>query len=206
MITVGYGDIYPVTTQGRVISMVLALCGMGLFSLITAEITTVLYRISKEAKNQKSESNICPLYPPEKRGLERDLLQNGFPVHLMPLSDSYSIYQVNTKNEIPAEICNSDFYSITKTDDEISILTNCETPFPNLKSEKGWKGFKVAGILDFSLVGILNELTKPLRENGISAFVISTFNTDYLFVKDTDFQEAIGIFSKTKTVWIKEND
>jgi voltage-gated potassium channel len=202
--TVGYGDIYPVTTQGRIISMVLALCGMGLFSLITAEITTVLYRISKEAKNQKSESNICPLYPPEKRGLERDPVQNGFPVHLIPLSDIYSIYQVNNEKEIPDGIYRSGFYSVTKTDDEISILTNCETPFPNLKSEKGWKGFKVAGILDFSLVGIINDLTKPLKEHGISVFVVSTFITDYLFVKETDFQKAIGIFEKTETVRIQK--
>jgi len=121
-------------------------------------------------------------------------------IELITLVDSFVIYQVVDVKEIPAEICNSSFYSFTKTEDEISILTNCEKPFSHLKSEKGWKGFKVAGVLDFSLVGIINEITRPLRENGISVFVISTFNTDYLFVKETDLQRTIDIFNKTETV------
>lgn len=124
----------------------------------------------------------------------------GKMIELITLADSFAIYQVADENEIPAEIFRSGFYSITKTDDEISILTNCEKPFPQLKSEKGWKGFKVAGVLDFSLVGIINEITQPLKENGISVFVISTFNTDYLFVKETDFQNGIGIFEKAATI------
>jgi uncharacterized protein len=130
-------------------------------------------------------------------------IKNGIAmINLIPLTDSFTIYQVANEKEIPAEIYGSGFYSVTKTCDEISIVTSCETLFPQLKSEKGWKGFKVAGILDFSLVGIINELTKPLKENGISVFVVSTFNTDYLFVKETAFQQAIEIFSKTGTIRI----
>jgi uncharacterized protein len=123
-------------------------------------------------------------------------------IELIPLTDLFTIYQVATEKEIPKEIYYSGFYSVTKTDDEISILTNCETMFPDLKSEKGWKGFKVAGILDFSLVGIINDLTKPLKDHGISVFVVSTFNTDYLFVKEADFLKAIDIFGKTETIRI----
>jgi uncharacterized protein len=123
-------------------------------------------------------------------------------IELIPLAESFTIYQVETEKEIPAEIYGSGFYSVTKTGDEISIVTSCETLFPHLKAEKGWKGFKVAGTLDFSLIGIINELTKPLKENGISVFVLSTFNTDYLFVKETAFQQAIEIFSKTGTIRI----
>jgi uncharacterized protein len=124
-------------------------------------------------------------------------------IELIPLTDLFAIYQVNNEKEIPAEIYCSGFYSITKTDDEFSILTNCQTRFPHLKSEKGWKGFKVAGILDFSLVGIIHEITKPLKENGISVFVVSTFNTDYLFVKEEVFEKAIDIFGKAELVRIQ---
>ena len=66
----------------------------------------------------------------------------------------------------------------------------------------GWKGLKVDGILDFSLVGILHDLTKPLKENGISVFVLSTFNTDYLFVKKESFEKALDIFSSEKNIRI----
>ncbi len=67
----------------------------------------------------------------------------------------------------------------------------------------GWKGFKVDGILDFSLVGIINDITKPLKDSQISVFVISTFNTDYIFVKKESFDRAIEIFKSTKNIDIK---
>lgn len=125
-------------------------------------------------------------------------------INLIPLVDTFSIYQLTDKQEIPIEIISSGFYSITKTNDEISIVTSCNLDFKSLKSSKNWKGFKVNGILDFSLVGIINDLTKPLKDNGISVFVLSTFNTDYLFVKKEYFDRAIDIYKFTDNILIKE--
>jgi hypothetical protein len=73
----------------------------------------------------------------------------------------------------------------------------------NTKSDTDWQGFKVEGILDFSLIGIINEITKPLKDNKISVFVISTFNTDYIFVKKESFQKANEIFKMTENINIK---
>lgn len=126
-------------------------------------------------------------------------------ISLIPLPDNYSIYQTTDKQEIPDEIISSGFYSITKTNDEISIVTNCNTEFDFLKSSKNWKGFMVEGILDFSLTGIINDITKPLKDNGISVFVISTFNTDYVFIKEEHFDRATDIFRLTENIRIKEN-
>ena len=125
-------------------------------------------------------------------------------INLIPLVDTFSIYQLTDKQEIPIEIISSGFYSITKTNDEISIVTSCNLDFKSLKSSKNWKGFKVNGILDFSLVGIINDLTNPLKDNGISVFVLSTFNTDYLFVKKEYFDRAIDIYKFTDNILIKE--
>lgn len=125
-------------------------------------------------------------------------------INLIPLDDTYSIYQLNVEQDIPHEIISSGFYSITKTEDEFSILTSCNLDFKSLKSNKNWKGFKVSGILDFSLVGIINDITKPLKDNGISVFVLSTFNTDYLFVKEEYFDRAIDIYKFTDNIMIKE--
>ena len=121
-------------------------------------------------------------------------------ITLIPLNDLFSIYQLTNKQEIPPDIISSGFFSVTKTDDEISIVTNCRTDFEFLKSGKKWKGFKVDGILDFSLVGIINEITKPLKDNGISVFVLSTFNTDYIFVMKDSFDKAIDIFKFTDNI------
>jgi hypothetical protein len=125
-------------------------------------------------------------------------------VRLIPLKDVFYIYKLTDKQEIPPEIISSEFYSVTKTDDEISVVTNCNIEFGFLSSGKKWKGFKVDGILDFSLVGIINEITKPLKDNGISVFVLSTFNTDYIFVMEDSFDKTIDIFKFTDKIRIKE--
>jgi uncharacterized protein len=124
-------------------------------------------------------------------------------IELIPLSDSFVIYKVENTRHIPPEIIDSDFFSITKTNDEVSILSNCRLSFPGVLSEHGWKGFKVAGILDFSLIGIINDITFPMKENSISVFVISTFNTDYLFVKEVNFERAIDLFIRAENIKIK---
>ena len=124
-------------------------------------------------------------------------------ITLNPLSDIFTICQLKDGQTIPASILESEFYSITKTKDERSIVTNCNTSFENLKSDKDWRGFKVEGILDFSSVGIINDITRPLKENGIGVFIISTFNTDYIFIKKESFQKAIEILNMTDFVKIK---
>ncbi len=126
-------------------------------------------------------------------------------ISLIPLADTFTIYQITDKHEIPDEIISSGFYSITKTEDEISIVTNCTTEFNFLKSSKNWKGFMVEGVLDFSMTGIINDITKPLKDNGISVFVLSTFNTDYVFTKEEHFNRAADIFRLTENIRIKEN-
>jgi len=63
----------------------------------------------------------------------------------------------------------------------------------NIKSEKNWRAFKVEGPLDFSLTGVLVSLADPLAEAQISIFAISTYDTDYLLVKDDDFKKAVKI-------------
>jgi hypothetical protein len=66
---------------------------------------------------------------------------------------------------------------------------------PGIVSEAGWRCFQVQGLLDFSEIGIIVSLTKPLAESGVSVFVISTFDTDYLMVKDHDLAKAIDALS-----------
>ena len=124
-------------------------------------------------------------------------------IELIPLKDTFTIYKVNNDKEIPVEIMDAEFYSITKTSDEISIVSNCKTEYKHLKSETGWKAIKVDGILNFSLVGIIHDLTRPLKENKISVFVLSTFNTDYLFVKEDMFELAVKVLNNQPDIQIK---
>lgn len=89
---------------------------------------------------------------------------------------------------------NSRFFFIGKTDEEISLVClTRDTPLHTTERDDGWKGFRIQGILDFSLIGILAKLSKILAENEIGIFAVSTYNTDYILVKKENYQKAIDV-------------
>ena len=93
--------------------------------------------------------------------------------------------------------CTADFFFLGKTDEEISLVCRTEdTPAETLAQEDGWRGFRVRGVLDFSLTGILARLSAVLAEAKIGIFAVSTYNTDYILVKETDFECAVRVLTE----------
>ena len=91
---------------------------------------------------------------------------------------------------------NKDFYFIGKTDEEISLVcVTEEAPTNTIEREDGWRGFRIQGVLDFSLIGILSKISGILAENRIGIFAISTFNTDYILVKEAAFDRALEVLA-----------
>ena len=89
-----------------------------------------------------------------------------------------------------------EFFFLGKTDEELSLVClTGETPQDTLAREDGWKGFRIQGVLDFSLIGILSRLSGLLAENEIGIFAVSTYNTDYILVKKEHFDRAIEILA-----------
>jgi hypothetical protein len=86
-----------------------------------------------------------------------------------------------------------EFSSITRTRDELSIVCPQGDAPPETKGERDWRCVRIAGTVDFSAVGVLASLLVPLAEAGISVFAVSTFDTDYLLVKDSDLEEARAV-------------
>jgi hypothetical protein len=86
------------------------------------------------------------------------------------------------------------FWSMTVTKAEISVicLEGDEPRDSNFNVERAWKGLKVAGPLDFELKGILASLLNPLADAGVSVFALSTYDTDYLFVKEFDLEKSLN--------------
>ena len=90
-----------------------------------------------------------------------------------------------------------DFYFIGKTDEEISLVcVTEETPTNTIEREDGWRGFRIQGVLDFSLIGILSKISGILAENKIGIFAASTFNTDYILVKEENFERALDVLRR----------
>lgn len=90
-----------------------------------------------------------------------------------------------------------DFYFIGKTDEEFSLVCPTEdTPEETTERDDGWKGFRIQGVLDFSLIGILSKISGILADNKIGIFAVSTYNTDYVLVKEENFDKAMQVLSE----------
>lgn len=91
---------------------------------------------------------------------------------------------------------NKEFMFAGKTDEEVSLVClTSDVPSNTIEREDGWKAFRIQGILDFSLIGILSEISGILAENKIGIFAISTYNTDYILTKAENFQRAIDVLA-----------
>ena len=101
------------------------------------------------------------------------------------------------KVEVIANIdMTADFFFISKTDEEISLVCKTDdTPKKTTERDDGWKGFRIQGVLDFSLIGILSKVSGILAGNSIGIFAVSTFNTDYILVKTENFERALSALS-----------
>ena len=89
-------------------------------------------------------------------------------------------------------VTDKEFYFTGITDEEISLVCKtCDVPSVTESRDDGWKGFRIAGVLDFSLIGILSEISSVLAGNKIGIFAVSTYNTDYIFIKEENFERAM---------------
>lgn len=89
------------------------------------------------------------------------------------------------------------FMFLAKTDEEISLVCLTENVPENfIERSDNWRAFRVKGQLDFALVGILAEISGLLAHKGISLFAVSTFNTDYILVREKDYNHALDIINK----------
>lgn len=111
-------------------------------------------------------------------------------MNLNVLEQEFSICKVSDLNTVSIH---SPFVFISNTPDELSVV--CPTalkPPKTIVCEDHWSCFYIAGVLDFSLIGILSKISVVLAKNNIGIFVVSTYNTDYIFVKTENLQNAMS--------------
>ena len=106
------------------------------------------------------------------------------------------ICRLESPEEIPSWVNDSEFFSITKTKEELSIVCPEQNIPDGTRSEKGWRAFKIEGPIDFSEIGVLSSILSPLAEACISIFAVSTFDTDYLLVKNEQLELSISVLQK----------
>ena len=112
-------------------------------------------------------------------------------MEIKKLDGSFSVCKVidYTQVDLGMEFC-----FIGKTDEENSLVCLTEfVPHNTIERDDGWKAFRIQGVLDFSLIGILSQISTLLAENRVGIFAVSTYNTDYILVKKDNYEKALGI-------------
>lgn len=112
------------------------------------------------------------------------------------LKNLYAVCRLDSTTVIPDWAKSGEFCSITKTPDELSVVCIEDNILPGAKCEKGWRILKIQGLLDFALTGILASAAATLANQNISIFAFSTFNTDYILVKEEQIKNAITALEK----------
>ncbi|MBQ6504765.1 MAG: ACT domain-containing protein [Flexilinea sp.] len=110
-------------------------------------------------------------------------------MELKRLEHDLTVCKVKSESDLDLT---KEFYFIGKTDEELSLVCRTEdVPQNTMEREDGWKGFRIQGVLDFSLIGILSKISGILAKNEIGIFAVSTFNTDYILVKQENFEKTL---------------
>ena len=117
----------------------------------------------------------------------------NMPLKIKSINKEFSVCKVEdyTQTDLTQEYC-----FIGKTDEENSLV--CETgqvPANVTERDDGWRAFRIEGVLDFSLIGILSKISAILAEAKIGIFAVSTFNTDYILVKAENFDKALSVLA-----------
>jgi hypothetical protein len=117
-------------------------------------------------------------------------------LHFSLLPDLLAIVSLAPGAAIPAWGASRTFSSVTRTEDELSIVTPASNVPEGLSQQTQWRALKVHGPFDLPEVGVLAAISVPLADAGIGIFVISTFDTDYLLVADKQLPAAILALEK----------
>jgi hypothetical protein len=112
---------------------------------------------------------------------------------LATMKETMAICRMEPHEGIPAWVVESPFYAVIRTEDELSLVCPEERVPQEIKSDRGWCCLKIQGPMALSETGVLASLTGPIAEAGISVFVVSTFDTDYLLIKKKNLVRATRV-------------
>ena len=112
-------------------------------------------------------------------------------MRLSILTGRLAVVQLPPDSTVPEWACGKELWAAVRTPQELSVVCEEAGVPEGIRVERGWRALRVEGPLDFSLVGVLSAIASPLAQAGVSLFAISTFDTDYILVKELTLPRAI---------------
>ncbi len=112
------------------------------------------------------------------------------------LPHRYTVCRFAPEAPIPTEMMRGDLFCIIRTPDELSIVcSESDAPTPEVV-ERGWRVLKLEGPFPFEMTGVLVSVLNPLAEAGVSIFALSTYDTDYVLIKEEKLDEAVAVLTR----------
>ncbi len=119
-----------------------------------------------------------------------NVIRNELPLSL--LVGHMSVCRLSPTSEVPDWAITGGFFSVTRTTDELSVVCPEGSVPEGVRCERGWRVLKLEGPFEFSEVGVLASVAVPLAEAGVGIFAVSTFDTDYVLVKEEGLESAVA--------------
>ena len=120
-------------------------------------------------------------------------MSTGLDLHFVP--GRMAICRLDPEKRLPSWADSPILSSVTRTQTETTIVCPEENVPAGVTCDKSWRCLRIRGVLDFSATGILSSLTAPLAEKGIPLYVLSTYSTDLILIKEKDFSQAVHVLS-----------
>lgn len=117
-------------------------------------------------------------------------------MQLQLLDDRFCVCKIDGVSQVDFQ---SDFFFLAKTDFEVSLVCKeKDAPKASMAMDKYWRALRIAGILDFSLVGILSDISSVLANAGVPIFAVSTYDTDYILIREEYLDKALNALKESK--------
>lgn len=114
------------------------------------------------------------------------------PLTFSVLGETFAVSRLEPDAAVPAWGLGGAFFTVSRSADELSVLCEASRVPDNVRSEGGWRALKLHGPFDFALTGVLASVLAPLADAGVGIFAVSTFDTDYVLVKDERLGDALA--------------
>ena len=122
----------------------------------------------------------------------------GYERSLFLLEDSFAICRLDKDAPVPDWALTRQFFSVTRTEDELSIVCPQESVPEGIDCKAGWRCLKVESPFEFDLAGMISSIAARLAESDIDMFVLATQDSDYLMVKESDLEQATSVLSEAR--------
>lgn len=126
-------------------------------------------------------------------------------LELTLLPQQFAIARLAVDTPIPEWATKGAFFSVSSTEDELSVVTEAVNVPADVKFQAGWRILKVQGPFVLSEIGVLASLASPIAEAGVSLFAISTFDTDYLLISADQLEKASSALERAGHKVLKHN-